>query len=38
MVAHVISCGSHRRTLVLGALHDAGQTDLVGIAEPLSVF
>ncbi|MGZ4126431.1 MAG: helix-turn-helix domain-containing protein [Actinomycetota bacterium] len=28
MVAHVLTFAAHRRTLVLGALHDAGVTDL----------
>ena len=38
MVAHVLSWGSHRRTLVLGALSDAGEEGLVEIAEPLAAF
>ena len=38
MVAHVLTWGSHRRTLVLGALHDQGQHDLVEIAEPLTAL
>lgn len=38
MVAHVLMWASHRRTLVLGALHDAGFTDVVKIAEPLSAL
>lgn len=38
MVAHVLTWASHRRTLVLGALHDAGFTDLVKVAEPLEAF
>lgn len=38
MVAHVLTWASHRRTLVLGALHGAGFTDLVKVAEPLEAF
>ena len=34
MVAHVLTFGAHRRTLVLGALADAGVTDL-GAGDPM---
>ncbi|MGZ4133451.1 MAG: hypothetical protein ACXVWF_10405 [Actinomycetota bacterium] len=34
MVAHVLTFAAHRRTLVLGALHDAGVTDL-GAGDPM---
>jgi AraC family transcriptional regulator len=34
MIAHVLAFGSHRRTLVLGALADAGVTDL-GAGDPM---
>jgi AraC family transcriptional regulator len=34
MVAHVLTFGAHRRTLVLGALTDAGVTDL-GAGDPM---
>jgi AraC-like DNA-binding protein len=34
MVAHVLAFGAHRRTLVAGALHDAGITDL-GAGDPI---
>jgi AraC family transcriptional regulator len=34
MIAHVITFAAHRRTLVAGALHDAGLTDL-GAGDPL---
>lgn len=38
MVAHVLTWASHRRTLALGALLDAGFTDLVELAEPLAAL
>lgn len=38
MVAHMLSWASHRRTLALGALYDAGFTELVQIAEPLEAL
>jgi AraC family transcriptional regulator len=34
MIAHVLTFGGHRRTLVCGALHDAGITEL-GAGDPL---
>ena len=34
MVAHVLTFAAHRRTLVAGALEDAGVTDL-GAADPM---
>ena len=34
MVAHVLTFAAHRRTLVCGALHDAGVTDL-GAGDPM---
>ena len=34
MVAHVLTFAAHRRTLVVGALHDAGITDL-GYGDPM---
>ncbi len=34
MIAHVLTFAAHRRTLVVGALHDAGITDL-GAGDPL---
>ena len=34
MIAHVLTFGAHRRTLVLGALADAGVTDL-GAGDPM---
>jgi AraC family transcriptional regulator len=34
MIAHVLTFAAHRRTLVAGALHDAGITDL-GAGDPL---
>lgn len=35
MVAHVLTFAAHRRMLVLGALHDAGVTDL-GAGDPMA--
>jgi hypothetical protein len=34
MIAHVLTFAAHRRTLVAGALHDAGITDL-GVGDPI---
>jgi hypothetical protein len=34
MIAHVLTFAAHRRTLVVGALHDAGITDL-GAGDPM---
>ena len=34
MIAHVLTFAAHRRTLVVGALHDAGITDL-GAGDPI---
>jgi hypothetical protein len=34
MIAHVLTFGAHRRTLVCGALHDVGITDL-GAGDPM---
>jgi hypothetical protein len=34
MIAHVLTFAAHRRTLVAGALHDAGITDL-GAGDPM---
>jgi AraC family transcriptional regulator len=34
VVAHVLTFGAHRRTLVCGALADAGVTDL-GAGDPM---
>ena len=34
MIAHVVTFAAHRRTLVVGALHDAGITDL-GVGDPM---
>jgi hypothetical protein len=34
MIAHVLTFAAHRRTLVAGALHDAGITDL-GAGDPI---
>jgi hypothetical protein len=34
MIAHVLTFAAHRRTLVLGALHDLGITDL-GNGDPM---
>ena len=34
MIAHVLTFAAHRRTLVVGALHDAGVTDL-GAGDPM---
>jgi hypothetical protein len=34
MIAHVLTFAAHRRTLVVGALHSAGITDL-GAGDPM---